>query len=61
MFWSSIISLVMSAAAYGMNRRRMNNTSSVPYGGLMKNRNMSTLQAAMIEFADEIAPDSKFR
>ncbi|MGF2616087.1 hypothetical protein FZC84_10960 [Rossellomorea vietnamensis] len=61
MMWSSILSLGMSAAAYGLNRRRTNTHSSgIVQGGLMKNRNMSMLQQAMAEFANEIAPDNKF-
>jgi hypothetical protein len=60
MMWSSILSLGMSAAAYGLNRRNNNNSSGSVQGGLMKNRNMSMLQNAMAEFANEIAPDNKY-
>jgi hypothetical protein len=60
MIWSSILSLGMSAAAYGLNRRRMGNTGN-SFQGLMKNRNMNILQTAMAEFADEIAPNSKLK
>jgi hypothetical protein len=58
MIWSSVLSIGMSAAAYGLNRKRSNNGAE-SFQGPMKNRNMKTLQAAMVEFADEIAPDSK--
>ncbi|MGD7023876.1 hypothetical protein ACQCVK_14840 [Rossellomorea vietnamensis] len=60
MIWSSILSLGMSAAAYGLNRRKNNHSSGSGQGGLMKNRNMSMLQNAMAEFANEIAPDNKY-
>jgi hypothetical protein len=61
MLWSSILSLGMSAAAYGLNRRRTHNDSASSFNGLMKNRNMSTLQMAMAEFASELAPNSKLK
>jgi hypothetical protein len=61
MLWSSLLSLGMSAAAYGLNRRRTNNASASSFNGLMKNRNMSTLQTAMAEFANELAPNSKLK
>ncbi|WP_409254207.1 hypothetical protein V1502_10010 [Bacillus sp. SCS-153A] len=60
MIWSSVLSLGMSAAAYALNRRNTN-TGTGSIQGLMKNRNMNTLQTAMAEFANEIAPNNKLK
>ncbi|MGM0845567.1 MAG: hypothetical protein ACQEUT_11360 [Bacillota bacterium] len=61
MMWSSILSLGMSAAAYGLNRRRSNNGQSSTFqGGPLKNKNMRMLQTAMAEFANEITPGNKY-
>ncbi|EDL66773.1 hypothetical protein BSG1_05435 [Bacillus sp. SG-1] len=61
MLWSSVLSLGMSAAAYALNRRNSNTGTGSSIQGLMKNRNMNTLQTAMAEFANEIAPNSKLK
>jgi hypothetical protein len=59
MIWGSALSLAMSAAAYGLNRRRTSSSSGQGFQNLMKNTSLKGVQpnfAAINEFANEIAP-----
>jgi hypothetical protein len=60
MVWGSVLSVAMSAAAYGLNRRSMNNNIGRTFQNLMNNnplRGDKPNLAAINEFANEIAPD----
>ncbi|WP_026584322.1 hypothetical protein [Bacillus sp. J33] len=58
--WGSLISLGVSAAAYGLTRNRNRNMLR-PLQNLMNNSRMGTVQrpnmAGLTEFADEFAPN----
>ncbi|WP_456271028.1 hypothetical protein [Bacillus sp. AK031] len=62
MMWGSALSLAMSAAAYGLNRRRTGSNSGQGFQNMMSNTSLKGIQpnfAAINEFANEIAPDKK--
>jgi hypothetical protein len=60
MVWGSVLSLAMSAAAYGLNRRSMKSNIGHAFQNLVNTnplRGAKPNQAAISEFANEIAPD----
>ncbi|MGM0827634.1 MAG: hypothetical protein ACQEU4_05385 [Bacillota bacterium] len=60
MVWGSVLSLAMSAAAYGLNRRSMNSNIGRTFQNLVNTnplRGAKPNLAAINEFANEIAPD----
>jgi hypothetical protein len=62
MMWGSALSLAMSAAAFGLNRKRTSSRSGQGFQSLINNTSLKTVQpnfAAINEFANELAPDKK--
>ncbi|MGM0853408.1 MAG: hypothetical protein ACQEWI_12470 [Bacillota bacterium] len=60
MVWGSVLSLAMSVAAYGLNRRSMNSNIGRTFQNLVNTnplRGAKPNLAAINEFANEIAPD----
>jgi hypothetical protein len=60
MVWGSVLSLAMSATAYGLNRRSMNSNIGRTFQNLGNTnplRGAKPNLAAINEFANEIAPD----
>ncbi|MCA1063762.1 hypothetical protein QTG56_00835 [Rossellomorea sp. AcN35-11] len=60
MIWGTVLSLAMSAAAYGLNRRSMNSNIGRTFQNLVNTiplRGAKPNLASINEFANELAPD----